>query len=192
MADDIRLLILGGDYVEDYEIMVPFQALSMLGYKVDVVCPDKKPGDKIVTAIHDFEGAQTYSEKRGHNFEINADFAKINTDDYIGLIIPGGRMPEYMRMNQKAIDLVKSFSDRPIACICHGAQILAAAGMLKGRKVSCYPACQPEVELAGGTYADIGMTEAVTDDLLVTAPVWTAHPAWLSQFAAVLGARISL
>ncbi|MCG0993848.1 DJ-1/PfpI family protein [Acetobacter indonesiensis] len=192
MTDDVRLLMLAGDYVEDYEIMVPYQALLMLGYKVDVVSPGKKAGDKVITAIHDFEGAQTYSEKPGHNFELNATFDDINTDDYIGLIVPGGRAPEHLRMNARVIEIVQAFADRPLAAICHGAQLLAAAGIIKGRKVSAYPACRAEVELAGATYADIPVTDAVTDGELVTAPAWPAHPAWLAQFLTVLGATISI
>ncbi|MCI1438446.1 MAG: DJ-1/PfpI family protein [Acetobacter indonesiensis] len=192
MTDDVKLLMLAGDYVEDYEIMVPYQALLMLGYKVDVVSPGKKAGDKVITAIHDFEGAQTYSEKPGHNFELNAAFDDINTDDYIGLIVPGGRAPEHLRMNARVIEIVQAFADRPLAAICHGAQLLAAAGIIKGRKVSAYPACRAEVELAGATYADIPVTDAVTDGELVTAPAWPAHPAWLAQFLTVLGATISI
>ncbi|GBQ98470.1 peptidase C56 [Acetobacter nitrogenifigens DSM 23921 = NBRC 105050] len=192
MSDEIRLLMLAGDYVEDYEIMVPFQALTMVGYKVDVVSPGKKAGDTVITAIHDFEGAQTYSEKPGHHFALNADFATVATDNYIGLVVPGGRMPEYLRLDENVLRLVRAFADRPIACICHGVQILTAAGLVKGRRVSAYPACRPEVELAGGTYADIAVTEAITDDQLVTAPAWPAHPAWLAQFLKVLGATVSL
>lgn len=192
MTDDVKLLMLAGDYVEDYEIMVPYQALSMLGYKVDVVCPDKKAGDKVLTAIHDFEGAQTYSEKPGHAFTLTADFDAIDTDEYLGLIVPGGRAPEYLRLNPRVLEIVRAFADRPMAAICHGAQLLAAAGVIKGRKVSAYPACKPEVELAGGTYADIAVTDAVTDGELVSAPAWPAHPAWLVQFLKVLGANVSI
>ncbi|MCP1212680.1 DJ-1/PfpI family protein [Acetobacter okinawensis] len=192
MTDDVKLLMLAGDYVEDYEIMVPYQALSMLGYRVDVVCPDRKAGDKVLTAIHDFEGAQTYSEKPGHAFTLTADFDAIDTDEYLGLIVPGGRAPEYLRLNPRVIEIVRAFADRPMAAICHGAQLLAAAGVIKGRTVSAYPACRPEVELAGGTYADIAVTEAVTDGELVSAPAWPAHPAWLAQFLKVLGANISI
>ncbi|ATJ90950.1 DJ-1/PfpI family protein [Acetobacter tropicalis] len=193
MADDaVKLLMLAGDYVEDYEIMVPYQALLMLGYKVDVISPGKKAGDSVITAIHDFEGAQTYSEKRGHNFTLNATFEDVDTDDYIGLVVPGGRAPEHLRMNPRVIEIVKAFADRPLAAICHGAQLLAAADIIKGRKVSAYPACRPEVELAGATYADIPVTDAVTDGELVTAPAWPAHPAWLAQFITVLGASVSI
>ena len=188
-----KLLMLVGDYAEDYETMVPFQALQAVGHTVHAVCPDKKAGETIATAIHDFEGAQTYSEKPGHNFTLNFDFDQVDTQSYDGLVIAGGRAPEYLRMNEKVLDLVRDFNKagKPIASICHGAQLLAAAGILQGRTCSAYPACAPEVRLAGGTYADIGIDQAHTDGNLVTAPAWPAHPAWIAQFLAVLGTRIT-
>lgn len=189
-----QILMLVGDYAEDYETMVPFQFLTGLGYTVHAVCPDKNQGDHIATAIHDFEGEQTYSEKRGHNFAINYSFDQVNPDDYIGLVIPGGRAPEYLRMNNRVIEIVQAFDQKKkaIAAVCHGAQLLAAANILKDKTCSAYPACAAEVKLAGGNYADIAVTEAVTDGHLVTAPAWPAHPAWLAQFVQVLGAKISL
>jgi protease I len=189
-----QILMLVGDYAEDYETMVPFQFLLGLGYTVHAVCPDKKAGDSIATAIHDFEGDQTYSEKRGHNFAINYDFNAVNSADYIGLVIPGGRAPEYLRMNKRVLEIVQEFdaAKKPIAAVCHGAQILAAADVLKGRTCSAYPACATEVKLAGGHYAEIAVTEAVTDGHLVTAPAWPAHPAWMAQYVKVLGASIQI
>lgn len=183
-----KLLMIVGDFVEDYEVMVPFQALQMVGHTVHAVCPDKKAGQFVRTAIHDFEGDQTYSEKPGHRFVLNATFAEVKAEDYDGLVIPGGRAPEYLRLNERVLDIVRYFSraDKPIAAICHAAQILAAAGMVAGKEVSCYPACSPEVKLAGGRYADIAVTEAVVDGKLVTAPAWPAHPAWLAKFQSVL------
>ncbi|MGD0634474.1 MAG: DJ-1/PfpI family protein [Beijerinckiaceae bacterium] len=187
-----RILMLAGDFVEDYEIMVPFQALLMVGHRVDTVCPGKVAGDKLATAIHDFEGDQTYTEKRGHNFTINADFFNAQASDYDALVLPGGRAPEYLRLDDNVTALVRDFAtqNKPIAAICHGAQILVAAGVIRGRKVSAYPACRPEVELAGGIYADIPLDAAVTDGNLVTAPAWPAHPAWLAQFLVALGTEI--
>ena len=189
-----QILMLVGDYVEDYEVMVPFQFLTALGYIVHAVCPDKKAGDTVATAIHDFEGDQTYSEKRGHNFAINHDFTAVNTNDYVGLVIPGGRAPEYLRLNSQVLSIVQAFdvAGKPIAAVCHGAQLLAAAGVLAGRTCSAYPACAPDVRAAGGTYADIGITEAVTDGNLITAPAWPAHPAWMAQFIRVLGAVVTI
>lgn len=187
-----RLLFIVGDYVEDYEVMVPFQALAAVGLSVTAVCPGKKAGEAVATAIHDFEGQQTYSEKRGHNFALNGTFADVKAGDFDALVIPGGRAPEYLRLDAKVITLVQAFeaAGKPIAAICHGPQLLAAAGVLKGKRCSAYPACRPEVELAGGTYADIPIDGAVTDGLLVTAPAWPAHPAWIAQFLAVLGVTI--
>jgi len=184
--------MLVGDYAEDYETMVPFQALQAVGHTVHAVCPDKKAGDFVMTAVHDFEGQQTYSEKPGHRFTLNAAFASVKGEDYDALVIPGGRAPEYLRMNAAVIGLVQHFAraDKPIAAVCHGAQLLAAAGVIRGKRVSAYPACAAEVELAGASYAKIEVDQAVTDGKLVTAPAWPAHPAWLSQFLAVLGTRI--
>lgn len=189
-----RILMLVGDYVEDYEVMVPFQALQMVGHTVEAVCPDKKAGDQVRTAIHDFDGAQTYSEKPGHNFTLNATFAKVRAEDYDALVIPGGRAPEYIRLNPTVIEIVRHFAgaNKPIAAVCHGAQVLTAAGVLEGRSCSAYPACGPDVERAGGRYADIGLDAAHTEGNLVTAPAWPAHPAWLSAFLKLLGTRIEL
>jgi len=187
-----KILMLVGDYAEDYETMVPFQALQMVGHTVHAVCPGKRAGQAVRTAIHDFEGDQTYSEKRGHNFSLNATFEEIRPEDYDALVIPGGRAPEYLRMNPKVLDAVRHFASakKPIAAICHAAQILTAAGVVEGRKVSAYPAVGPEVNRAGGKYVDVQMDEAVVDDNLVTAPAWPAHPAWLAKFLTVLGTRI--
>ena len=188
-----KILMLCGDYCEDYETMVPFQALLAVGHTVHAVCPGKKAGDHIKTAIHDFEGAQTYSEKPGHNFTLNASFADIQVASYDALVIPGGRGPEYLRTYPAVVAAVRHFFDagKPVAAVCHGAQLLAGAGVLQGRTCSAYPACRVEVELAGGTYADIAIDAAVTEGNLVSAPAWPAHPAWISQFLALLGTRIS-
>jgi protease I len=189
-----KILMLVGDYVEDYEVMVPFQALLMVGHTVHAVCPGKKSGDSVRTAIHDFEGDQTYSEKRGHNFALNATFDDVRAEEYDALVIPGGRAPEYIRLNPRVLDIVRHFSstNKPIAALCHGAQVLAAADVLKGKKCSCYPAVSPDVTRAGGTFVDVAMTGAVTDGVLVSGPAWPAHPAWLAQFLKVLGARIEV
>lgn len=188
-----KILMICGDYCEDYETMVPYQTLLAIGHTVHAVCPGKKAGNSIATAIHDFEGDQTYSEKRGHNFALNASFDDVNASHYDALVIPGGRGPEYLRMNDAVIALVRHFfsTNKPVAAVCHGAQLLAGARVLEGRLCSAYPACRAEVELAGGRYADIPIDQAVTDGNLVTAPAWPAHPAWLSQFITLLGTRIS-
>ncbi len=189
-----KILMLTGDYTEDYETMVPFQALLMVGHTVHAACPGKKAGDQVRTAIHDFEGDQTYSEKPGHNFTLNATFDDLDPTSYDALVIPGGRAPEYLRLNPKVIAAVQHFANakKPIAAICHGAQLLAAAGVLDGRGCSAYPACGPEVSAAGGRYADIPVDQAHVDGNLVTAPAWPAHPAWLAKFLQVLGTKIEL
>ena len=183
-----KILLLTGDFTEDYETMVPYQTLLACGHQVDAVCPGRAAGDQVPTSIHDFEGDQTYSEKRGHNFTLNASFDDVTPSDYDALVIPGGRAPEYLRLNKAVLDTVRHFFDarKPVAAICHGAQILATAGVLEGRNCSAYPACAPEVAAAGGNYQDIAVTDAVTDGNLVTAPAWPAHPAWLRQFMALL------
>ena len=187
-----KILMLVGDFVEDYEVMVPFQALQMVGHQVHAVCPDKKAGDSVRTAVHDFEGDQTYSEKPGHNFSLNATFDEIRAEDYDALVIPGGRAPEYIRLNENVVRIVRHFAeaDKPIASICHGAQVLAAAGVLKGKSCSAYPAVGPDVKIAGGEYIDIPVDKAHRDGNLVTAPAWPAHPDWLAAFLEVLGTRI--
>jgi protease I len=187
-----KILMLVGDYVEDYEAMVPFQALLMVGHTVHAVCPGKKAGEAVRTAIHDFEGDQTYSEKRGHNFALNATFENVKPEDYDAIIIPGGRAPEYIRLHPRVLEIVRHFAsaNKPLAALCHGAQVLAAAKVLEGKKCTCYPAVAPDVALAGGTYAEVAMTEAVVDGNLVTGPAWPAHPAWLREFLQVLGTRI--
>ena len=187
-----KILMLTGDYTEDYETMVPFQALLMVGHTVHAVCPGKKAGEQVRTAIHDFEGDQTYSEKPGHNFTLNASFDEIDPTSYDALVIPGGRAPEYLRLNPKVIAAVRHFAsaNKPIAAICHGAQLLAAAGVITGRACSAYPACGPEVTAAGGKFADIPVDQAHVDGNLVTAPAWPAHPDWLAKFLQGLGTRI--
>ncbi len=187
-----RILLLCGDFAEDYETMVPFQTLQAVGHEVHAVCPDKKAGEQIATAVHDFEGHQTYSEKPGHNFTLTHDFDAVRAEDYDALVIPGGRAPEYLRLNPKVIELVRAFHEagKPIAAICHGVQILAAADIVRDRTVSCYPACAPDLKAAGGRYADIPIDAAHTDGNLVTAPAWPAHPQWMAQFLRLLGTEI--
>jgi protease I len=187
-----KILMLVGDYVEDYEAMVPFQMLLMVGHQVDAVCPGKKAGESVRTAVHDFEGDQTYSEKPGHRFTLNATFAEVKPESYDALVIPGGRAPEYLRLNPKVIEMVRTFAKagKPIAAICHGPQILAAAGVLEGRSCSAYPAVGPEVTVAGGKFQSIAVDKAYVDGNLVSAPAWPAHPEWIAKFLQVLGSKI--
>ncbi len=194
MSQKKRILMIVGDYVEDYEVMVPFQMLLLVGHEVSAVCPGKRVGETVATAIHDFEGDQTYSEKPGHRFRITADFDQIDLDDHDALVIPGGRAPEYLRLNEQVLQIVRHFhgQGKPIAAICHGAQLLSAAGVLKGRKCSAYPAVATEVRLAGGEYIEANPTfdNAHVDVNLVTAPAWPAQPAWMRAFLEVLGTPV--
>jgi protease I len=187
-----KILMITGDFAEDYEVMVPFQMLLMAGYSVHAVCPDKKAGESIATSIHDFEGEQTYSEKRGHNFALNATFSDVNPADYDGLVLPGGRAPEYLRLNPKVLEYVRHFADndKPLAAICHGPQILVAAGVLENKTLTCYPAVSPDLALAGASYKEVDTDGVVVDGSLVTAPAWPAHPKWIAAFLEVLGAEI--
>ncbi|MHC4270046.1 MAG: DJ-1/PfpI family protein [Planctomycetota bacterium] len=189
-----KILMIAGDFVEDYEVMVPFQALQMVGHTVHAVCPDKKEGEYVCTAVHDFEGDQTYSEKPGHNFMLNASFEDVSVTDYDALLIPGGRAPEYLRLNDQVLEVVKHFAetDKPIAAICHGAQLLTAAGVIKGKSCTAYPTVSPEVKLAGGKWVDIPIDKTQVDGNLVTAPAWPAHPDWLAKFLELLGTKIEL
>lgn len=188
-----RILMLVGDFVEDYEVMVPFQAMLSIGLEVDAVCPGKKKGEIIATAIHDFVGYQTYAELRGHNFQINKTFDEVNPEDYAGLYVCGGRAPEYIRLNNKVLEFTRHFfeTSKPVAAICHGIQILTAAEVVQGRTLTAYPAVAPEIKLAGGTYKEINADEAFTDGNLTTSPTWPGHPAILREFYKLLGIIIS-
>lgn len=185
---DTNLLMIVGDFGEDYEIMVPFQTLQAVGYDVDAVCPEKEAGDTIKTAIHDFRGDQTYMESRGHDFQLTATFADIDPADYDGLVLPGGRAPEYLRTHDIVIDAVTHFAEaeKPIAAICHAAQILAAADVIEGRSCTAYPALKHDVVDAGGEWVD----GVAVDENLVTAQAWPDHPEWLEAFIEVLESRV--
>ena len=191
-----KILMLVGDFVEDYEAMVPFQMLTMVGHSVDTACPDKKAGESVATAIHDFEGDQTYTEKRGHNFALNATFDEIKPEAYDALVIPGGRAPEYLRLNERVLDIVRHFAqaNKAIAAICHGLQILTAAGVVKGKLCTAYPAVQPELIQAGAKWGEVNETfsNAHVDGNLVTAAAWPGHPEWIAKFLEVLGTKIEL
>lgn len=189
-----KILMLVGDFVEDYEAMVPFQMLRMVGHNVDAVCPGKKAGETVRTAVHDFEGDQTYSEKPGHNFALTASFEEIEPEDYDALVIPGGRSPEYLRLNERVLAIVRHFAEanKPIASICHGQQLLTAAGVLEGKLCTAYPAVKAELVLAGAKWVEPNETfsNAYVDGNLVTAPAWPAHPEWMREFLNLLGTRI--
>nr|WP_319488891.1 DJ-1/PfpI family protein [uncultured Caproiciproducens sp.] len=194
--DQIRkkILILAGDFTEDYEVMVPFQTLGVLDLQAEVACPNKKAGEFIKTAIHDFEGDQTYTEKPGHRFLLNASFSSLKIENYAGLYLTGGRSPEYLRLNDEVLDIVRYFMklSKPVAAICHGVQLLTAADVVRGRRLTAYPAVRPEVEMAGGIYIEKEADESVVDGNLVTSPAWPGNTAILKNFIALLGVSVSL
>ena len=183
-----QILMIVGDFGEDYETMVPYQAPEMVGHDVDTVCPDKEAGDTIKTAIHDFRGDQTYLETRGHDFEVNATMEEIDPAAYDALVVPGGRAPEYLRTYDEVLDAVRHFfeENKPVAAVCHGPQILAAAGVLDGYEMTAYPAVRAEVEAAGCSWVD----EVTVDGNLVTGQAWPDHPEWLAAFLDLLGTEI--
>lgn len=189
-----KVLLLCGDFTEDYETMVPFQALSIIGYQVDAVCPDKKAGETVATAVHDFLGEQTYTELKGHNFALTADFDSVNSADYEGLFITGGRAPEYIRLNDRVLQIVREFFDanKPVAAICHGPQVLTAAGVLKGYKATAYPAVGPDITLSGGEYVPVDADKAVVDRNLITSPAWPGDTAIVKEFVKLMGAKIEI
>ncbi len=184
-----KILLLAGDFVEDYEIMVPFQALQSVGHEVHAVCPEKEAGDVVKTAVHDFRGDQTYLEERGHDFELNATMADVDPADYDALVIPGGRAPEYLRTYDEVLDVARHFfeEDKPVAALCHGPLILAAAGVLDGYTCSAYPALKADVESAGATFSDT----VTRDGNLVTGTAWPDHPEWIAQFLELLGTEVT-
>jgi protease I len=183
-----KLLMIVGDFAEDYEVMVPFQALQIVGHEVHAVCPDKKKGDKIITAVHQMEQYQTYTESNGHFFELNYSFDSVKADDYDGLVLPGGRAPEYLKMNPNVIKICQHFldSDKPIAAVCHGISILTLLNNIKGRTMTCFPTVMFEVKFAGAVYQEAKFEEAVVDKNIVTAVAWTGHVEWLRKFLEVL------
>ncbi len=189
-----KILLLCGDGTEDYETMVPYQALSLLGYQVDCVCPEKKAGDKVATDVHDFLGNQTYSVFVGHNFALTAEFDAVDTANYIGLFISGGRSPEYLRLYPRVLEIIREFfrDNKPVAAICHAPQLLSAAGVLKGYRATAYETVGPEVVLAGAEYVELPTDEALVDKNLVTAPAWPGNTAILKEFVKLLGAKIEI
>jgi len=198
MAKNILMIV--GDYVEDYEAMVPFQMLKMVGHNVHVISPGVKPGDKVKTAVHDFlPGEQSYTERAGHNFAVNTDFdsAVANLNQYHGILIPGGRAPEYLRLNAKVMEAVTHFfhAKKPVAAVCHGPLIFVGTDLVKGKKLTAYPACGPDLKAAGAHFDSTCPMDGVVvsdDGLLITACAWPAHPAWVGAFLKALGTKITL
>ncbi|RRH69278.1 DJ-1/PfpI family protein [Falsigemmobacter faecalis] len=187
------ILMLCGEFTEEYEIFVFQQGMEAVGHTVHVVCPDKKKGEMIQTSLHDFEGHQTYIERFGHLAEINKTFSEINPDDYDAVYCAGGRGPEYIRTDKRIQALVRHFHEaqKPIFTICHGVQILIAVdGVVRGKRVAALGACEPEVTLAGGTYVDVLPHEAIVDGTMVSAKGWTGLAAFMRECLKVLGTEI--
>jgi protease I len=188
-----KILMLTGEFTEEYEIFVFQQAMEAVGHTVHVICPDKKAGDVIATSLHDFEGHQTYTEKFGHNFVINKTFSEVEPEQYHAVYCAGGRGPEYIRTDKRIQAIVRHFHEakKPIFTICHGVQILVAVdGVVRGKKVAALGACEPEVTLAGGTYIDLSPTEAYVDGNMVSAKGWTALATFMRECLKVLGTEI--
>ena len=185
-----RVLMLVGDFVEDYEAIFPYQATLMAGHSIDSASPGKKAGSTVVTAIHDFEGHQTYTEKRGHQFPVTSDWEKVDAANYDALVIPGGRSPEHLQLNDRVIELVQQFfaANKPVASTCHGGLILAVADVVKGRKCQSYPSVRPELQRACGIWDEPtpGLDGVTVDGNLVTAAAWPGNPAWMREFLRML------
>jgi deglycase len=187
-----KILMLVGEFSEEYEIFVFQQAMEAVGHTVHVVCPDKKSGEVIKTSLHDFEGDQTYTEKLGHFFQLNKSFKEVREADYDAVYVAGGRGPEYIRIYPRVIEIIRNFhaTGKPIFSICHGAQVLAAAEVIDGRKVAALHYCEPEVRLARGIYVDVPPEGATRDGNLVTAKGWPGLAAFMRLCLEVLGTEI--
>ncbi|MFL9503723.1 DJ-1/PfpI family protein (plasmid) [Rhodopseudomonas palustris] len=188
-----KILMLCGEFTEEYEIYVFQQGMEAVGHTVHVICPDKKKGEMIQTSLHDFEGHQTYIERFGHLAEINKTFSEVDLNEYDAVYCAGGRGPEYIRTDKRIQAMVRHFHEekKPIFTICHGVQILVAVdGVVRGKKVAALGACEPEVILAGGTYIDVKPHEAYVDGTMVSAKGWTGLAAFMRECLKVLGTEI--
>jgi len=181
-----KVLILTGDAAESLEVMYPYQRLLEEGYQVDIAAPTAK---KLQFVVHDFvDGYDTYTEKPGYTWPADVAFADVNPADYVALVIPGGRAPEYIRNDPDVQRIVRHFmeGDLPVAQLCHAPQVLAAAGTLQGRRTAAYPALAPDVAAAGAEFVD---GSAVIDGQMVSARAWPDHPAWMREFIGILRAK---
>jgi protease I len=184
-----RILMLAGDAAESLEVMYPYQRLLEEGYDVDIAAPSKK---KLQFVVHDFvDGYDTYTEKPGYTWQADVAFSDVKPENYIALVIPGGRAPEYIRNDPDVQRIVKHFfgDQKPVAQLCHAPLVLAAAGVLSGRRTAAYPALAPDVRAAGAQFID---SEAVVDGNMVSARAWPDHPAWMREFMALLRSRVSV
>lgn len=177
------VLLLTGDAAEDLEVMYPYQRLLEEGYQVHIAAPAAR---KLQFVVHDFvDGFDTYTEKLGHTWPADIALDDVNPADYVALVVPGGRAPEYLRTNPTALAVAAHFLEtgKPIAALCHGPILLAATGALGGRSVSAYPACAPDVRAVGATWVD---SSAHIDGAIVTGRAWPDHPDWMRAFLKVL------
>ena len=189
-----KVLMLIGEYSEEYEIYVVEQALEALGHEVDIICPETKAGQMVRTSVHDFgPGVMTWTEHLGHNIEVNVDFDAVDTADYDAVYVAGGRGPEYIRTYPRIREIVREFhrDNKPIAAICHGLQVLVAVPeVIAGKRVAGLFTVEPEVALTDATYVKIGGKDALRDGNLVTAEGWTALAAFIREFIALLGTEV--
>lgn len=184
----MKVLILAGDAAEALETMYPLQRLKEEGFTVHVAAPKRKP---IQTVVHDFEPhMDTYTEKLGYRVPVDLAFSEVKPEEYDALYLPGGRAPEWIRNEPRALEIVRHFfeANKPVGGICHAALILTAAGVAKGRRMAAYPALKPDVEMAGAEFVD---GEAVVDGNLVTGRAWPDHPGLMREFIRLLKARAS-
>ena len=181
-----KVLILTGDAAETLEVFYPYQRLQEEGYEVHLAAPAVK---KLQFVVHDFvDGFDTYTEKPGYTWPADLAFADVDPEDYVALVIPGGRAPEYIRNDPDCQRIIRHFFsvDKPVAQLCHAPLALAAAGVLDGRRTAAYPALEPDVRAAGAEFVDGG---GVVDGLMVSGRAWPDHPAWMREFINILRAK---
>jgi protease I len=181
-----KVLILAGDAAESLEVMYPYQRLLEEGYEVHIAAPSKK---KLQFVVHDFEdGFDTYTEKPGYTWDADLAFSDVDPADYVALVVPGGRAPEYIRNDADVQRIIRHFFDdeKPVAQLCHAPLALAAAGVLEGRRTAAYPALEPDVTAAGAEFVD---GAGIVDGTMVSARAWPDHPEWMREFMKLLAER---
>ncbi|MBI8989207.1 DJ-1/PfpI family protein [Corynebacterium meridianum] len=180
-----KILIITGDGGETLEVLYPYERLREAGYTPVVAA--QSTDRKIQLVVHDFaDDFDTYTEKLAHMWPADVAIDDVDPAEYAGLIIPGGRAPEYLRLNENVLNIVRAFfdADKPVAATCHGPLILARAGVLDGRECAAFGMCEPDVTDAGATYVDAA---DVTSGNLVTARAWNDNGPWMGAFLKLLG-----
>ncbi|WP_396667383.1 DJ-1/PfpI family protein [Microbacterium sp. R86528] len=178
-----KILIITGDAAETLEVFYPLHRLQEAGYEVHIGAPEKR---KLQFVVHDFvDDFDTYTEKPGHTWNADIALADVNPADYVAIVVPGGRAPEYLRNNEEAKRIVRYFFEKnnPVAATCHGPLLLAAAGVLEGRTSAAYPELAIDVEVVGGVFENGG---AVVDGNLVSSRAWPDNGTWMKAFLEVL------